>query len=168
MEDSARDVVNGDLGEGIDHNVGIMSEPGAEGSESNEDMVIVDHEKRLTGIFESERKNCFLVGGVPASADNTATELEQAFDSQADESAPEEQQSFYRVSDAQPISDHSLLPEALQSACAGLPLHWMEPVAAPDALSQTVVGALKATGLQAQPLGCTIICYKRCRNVRCW
>ena len=49
----------------------------------------------------------------------------------------EEQQSFYRLSDDQPISDHSLLPEALQSACAGLPLHWMEPVSAPDALLQS-------------------------------
>ena len=52
------------------------------------------------------------------------------------QSAPEEQQSFYRVSDDQPISDHSPLSEALQSACAGLPLHWMKPVSAPDALSQ--------------------------------
>ena len=52
------------------------------------------------------------------------------------QSAPEEQQTFYRVTDDQPISDHSLLPEALQSACAGLPLHWMEQMAAPDALSQ--------------------------------
>ena len=53
------------------------------------------------------------------------------------QSAPEEQQSFYRVTDDQPISDHSLLPEALQSACAGLLLHWMEPVSALDAMLQS-------------------------------
>ena len=33
----------------------------------------------------------------------------------------------YQVADAYPINDKTILPSALKSACAYLPVYWLEP-----------------------------------------
>ena len=38
---------------------------------------------------------------------------------------------YYQMSNDYPITDKTILPYAMQSACASLPVYWLEPVTGP-------------------------------------
>jgi len=75
------------------------------GEESGSEVVI-DYAKGVTGIYERSRGRCLLIAGVSKNVDSTA--------------------GAQSGTDAYPVKDSSLLPEALRGKCAGRPLNWVE------------------------------------------
>jgi len=133
----------------------VIRNPGAEGRESQGSTVVVDYERSVTGIHDADAQRCYLIGGIPHSVP-TASELKETLENG---SGSRLKPLLYRVADDYPIRDLAFLPAPLQSACAGLPLNWMEP-------STTETDALQAPqkGLQrwCWRVCVAFICYTQC------
>jgi len=94
-------------------------------------FAVFDYTKSMTGIYDPEGHQCFLIAGIRSSISDLQT-LSTAYEKNTttyiNETSAEPL--YYTLADSYPVSDKNILPAPLRNACTSIPVYWLEPVPA--------------------------------------
>jgi len=91
---------------------------------------VLDYTKSLYGYYNASEKKCYIAGGIQNIISDPQTfvyMIEHNITRSGDM-----KRISYQLADAYPISDKSILPAAMRSACSYLPVYWLEHVIEPN------------------------------------
>jgi hypothetical protein len=121
-------------------------------------FAVLDYSKSMTGVYDPRDRTCYLIGGIQKRILDPMTFNDMLAKNATTPSTVEVLQ--YQIADTYPINDKAILPSALKSACAYLPVYWLEPAVEPKP---------ETKGIQKRrPRFCWRVCvfgfcYQRCR-----
>jgi hypothetical protein len=113
-------------------------------------IIVVDYPKSLTGIYDPVARQCYLIAGLRSDAMDS-----QALSDRLEKNMTQTlkvEKATYQIADSYPVSDKSILPSALKSPCAYLPVYWLEP----DVTTQH-----EGTGIQKRGTWIIVIIIRR-------
>jgi len=90
-------------------------------------FAVLDYTRSMCGFYDAGQKKCFLIGGIQNIIADAQTMTSLLAKNITQEGTGKTLN--YKVSDAYPISDKSILPAQLRDACSYLPVYWLESTA---------------------------------------
>jgi ribosomal silencing factor RsfS len=119
-------------------------------------FAVLDYAKSMTGIFDPEARACYLIGGIQKKIADLKT-FSDVLEKNVNRTSTVETLQ-YQTADTYPVNDKAILPSALKSQCAYLPVYWLEPATETKTIQ-------KRAAVKRSPLVCFIICGLRiCRQ----
>jgi len=92
---------------------------------------VLDYTRSMLGVYDPAAHKCYLIGGITEKFPDLHS-LRQHYEQNATAKASERKIFLYVLADDYPVSDKTILPTPLRSACASLPVYWLEPAPASD------------------------------------
>jgi len=92
---------------------------------------VLDYTRSMLGVYDPAAHKCYLIGGISEKFPDLQS-LRQHYEQNATAAASERKTYLYVVADDYPVSDKTILPPPLRSACASLPVYWLEPAPSSD------------------------------------
>jgi len=120
-------------------------------------FALFDYTKSMTGIYDPEVRKCFLIGGIKSKIADAKTFSDSMEKNVTKPMTIETLQ--YKMADTYPVNDKTILPSALKSACAHLPVYWLEPDTQQKGIQKRAVCNQICVDIKLVE-----ICYTRCRS----
>jgi len=95
------------------------------------DFMVLDYGRSMVGMYGPSFDFCYVVGGMLQMApnlDSLQTKQLGLMPTSSDNSSVVPR---YEISKSYPITDKTILPYVMQSACSRLPVYWLEPTYPP-------------------------------------
>lgn len=128
-------------------------------------IAVLDYTRSMTGLYDPEVKQCFLLGGIRKDIVDPKTLSQHLYGNKTKEDATVTETLNFQKADDYPITDKSILPKPLQASCKHLPTYWMEPATEkPDQKSLEPMPTNPEEGSGRQKRACyyyyRYICYR--------
>jgi len=88
-------------------------------------FAVQDYTKSITGIYDPKERKCYLLSGINKEVVDPRT-YSDMLEKNTTASTPIATLN-YQIADSYPVSDKSVIPSKLRSACQYLPVYWLEP-----------------------------------------
>jgi hypothetical protein len=120
-------------------------------------FAVLDYSKSLTGIYDPKEKTCYLIGGIQKDIVDPNT---YANNMDKNVTRPTTVETLkYQLADTYPVSDKSILPAELKTACAYLPVYWLEPAAEKTGIQKRAICFLRYCFYSWGRRYCVYKCY---------
>jgi hypothetical protein len=108
-------------------------------------FAVLDYTKSMTGVYDAGTRKCYLIGGIRSSISDLNTLSDEYAKNTTNIEASGETLN-YVLADSYPVSDKSILPSPLQSACLSLPTYWLEPAPASTTITTSMPNGRRKRG----------------------
>jgi len=129
VDDSSKDPVNQDVEIDTLNQYAVFRLNGADLAPGT--FAVIDYAKSMTGVYDPEGRQCFLIAGIRSSISDLQT-LKTAYEKNNSTrvNTTNMETLYYVLADTYPVSDKKILPGPLKNACTTIPVYWLEPAPA--------------------------------------
>jgi hypothetical protein len=123
-------------------------------------FAVFDYAKSMTGIYDPKDRTCYLIGGIQKKISDPKSFKDNMEKNTTKLTTVETLQ--YQIADTYPVNDKAILPSALKSQCAHLPVYWLEPVTESNPETKSIQKRRVCWRVCVNIRGVRV-CYTRCR-----